>query len=402
MRRAALVLALAVGLVLSGCAAPVAGPDAPDRPAPTVEYRDGDLPFEAGPAFHRVQTVLGTNVTAPAGVRVVEDPAELGGGATAGLPRFWRVAGVRAESGLSAADVDRLENGVTTGLGVIVVYPGETADPADEWLLAHEFVHYAQLQTDATARVARAVPTGTTDGRWALRSVVEGAAVYATDAYVDRYGGPDAEPNAALYDRLNDTLRPGSVAWHANLAYVDGRDYVGERVGTASGLSVVYDSPPRTSEQVIHGLSPVEEPAAPLDVTTSGDEWRVAATDRLGEAFLRTALAGTLDAGRAARAAAGWGNDTLYTFRRPDAANGSYAWVQRWDTAADAREYLDAQRDALDERGTAAGDGWRVAGVSVEVRRVGPRTTALVAGDAAFVDGTTVDGDGRDVAVRAP
>ena len=225
---------------------------------------------------------------------------------------------------------------------------------------------------------------------------------FATDAYVDRYGGPDAEPNAALYDRLNDTLRPGSVAWHANLAYVDGRDYVGERVGTASGLSVVYDSPPRTSEQVIHGLSPVEEPAAPLDVTTSGDEWRVAATDRLGEAFLRTALAGTLDAGRAARAAAGWGNDTLYTFRRPDAANGSYAWVQRWDTAADAREYLDAQRDALDERGTAAGDGWRVAGVSVEVRRVGPRTTALVAGDAAFVDGTTVDGDGRDVAVRAP
>ncbi|MFB6121298.1 MAG: hypothetical protein ABEJ68_09305 [Halobacteriaceae archaeon] len=395
-RTAVSALALAALLVGAGCAAPVAD----ETPAPRVEYEGGSLPFAAGPVFAQIETTLGVDVPAPDRVHVVSSPRNLSGSvAGASIPRFWSVAGVHTDSGLSQADVDRLENGVTSSIGTIAVYPGEDADAGDRWVLAHEFVHYVQFQRNAGERVGAAVPA-TTDGRYVQRSVLEGAAVFTTDAYIAAHA-PDQPPNAALYRDLNETLVPGSLAWHYNLAYVEGREYVASRVAGPTALGAVYDRPPTTSEQVIHGLPPGAEPAPPLNLTADGGDWRVAATDRLGEAFVRTALAGTLDVGRASRAAAGWGNDTLLTFRRAGVANGSYAWVLRWDAPSEADEFASAMRDALAARGDAAGDGWRVAGVRAELRRADAQTTVLVAGNASFVNGTAVATDGG-VTVTAP
>jgi len=385
---AARALALAVLLVAAGCAAPVA-----DDGGERIDYTGGSLPFAAGPVFEDVEGTLGVDVTAPERVRVVDDPANLTGSVTGGtVPRFWRVVGVHTDSGLSVAEVDRLENGVTSSLGTLAVYPGSEPDAGDRWVLAHEFVHYVQFQRGAGARVAAAVPAST-DGRYVQRSVIEGAAVAATDAYIAA-NAPDRPPNSALYRDLNRTLTPGSLSWHFNLAYVEGRAYVAERVAGPTALDAVYDDPPRTSEQVIHGLPPGAETPPPLNLTVAGDAWRRTGTDRLGEAFVRTALAANLSVARASRAAAGWGNDTLATFRRPGVENGSYAWVLRWDDASEADEFAAAMRDALTARGSATDEGWRVAGVRADLRRPDAQTTVLVAGNASFVAETTVSADG--------
>jgi hypothetical protein len=401
MRRSA-ALALALCLVVAGCAAPTSdGGQAPLPGAPDVTYEGGSLPSDAGTVFARVQSVLGTNVTPPNHVRIVTSPDALAGNATPEVPRFWRIAGVTAESGLSEDAAARLANGRATALGSVVVYPGANATAADRVVLAHEFVHFVQFATRADVRVTRTVPVRTTDGQFVRRSVVEGAAVFATDAYVETYA-PEQDPNAAVYARLNQTLAPGSLAWHGIHAYIEGREYVAARVDDPRALDAVYARPPNTSEQLIHGLPPGSEPPRALNASVAAPgPWRVTATDRLGEALVRSALAGHVGVGRASAAAAGWGTDRLYTFRRPDAANASYAWVLRWDDAANATEFAGAMRDALDARATDSGDGWwRVAGVRVETVRATPTATVLVAGSPSFVESATVRGDGGNVTVR--
>jgi len=110
---------------------------------------------------------------------------------------------------------------------------------------------------------------------------------------------------------------------------------------------------------------------------------------------VRTALAANLSVERASRAAAGWGNDSLVTFRRPDGGASSYAWVLRWDTASDADEFAAALGDSLSARGTALDDGgWQVAGVHAALHRPAARTTVLVAGTDGFVDETAVTAAG--------
>jgi hypothetical protein len=139
-----------------------------------------------------------------------------------------------------------------------------------------------------------------------------------------------------------------------------------------------------------------------MGLAVTADAWRVTGRDRLGEAFVRTALAGSLGVERAARAAAGWGNDSLLTVRRPGVANSSYAWVLQWDDPAEADEFRAAMADSIAARGRAAdGGGWHVAGVRVALRHPGPETTVLFAGAPSFVRNATASADGG-VALRLP
>ncbi|MFB6146738.1 MAG: hypothetical protein ABEJ08_03530 [Halobacteriaceae archaeon] len=398
-RRSALAVVFAALLTTAGCAAPVAqgrGPGAAD--AGEVSVTGGSLPADPGRVFGRVTALLGANVSPPNTVRVVDDPSDLLGGAVSrsGPPRAWQLLGVRDAGGLNQSERQRLENGLTSGLGTIVLYPGQSPTARSvQWLLAHEFVHYVQFARGRDVTLARSLPS-TTDGRFVRRAVMEGIAVYVTDAYVQRYV-PGAPPNSALYERVAATLANGSFAQYGNLAYVAGHAYATARLDAPNLTERIYSDPPVSGEQVLH---PGADPPAPLTVRlrTGAAHWRGTGRDTLGEPFVRVALQTGVSAQRARTAAAGWGNDTLQYLRPTDGGNTSIAWVLRWDSPEDADQFAAAYRAALDARGTATGNGtWRLDGAAADVRRPGPRTTVVAVGAppvvrsvAANVTGATV------------
>lgn len=397
-RPAAVVLLL---LVLSaGCAAPVADGGTTTRQSGGIAVTDGTLPLDPDPVWNRTAALLEVSVSRPQSVRVADDPGDLvpfGAGSTE-PPRFWTLLGVTRAGGLNESVTRQMENGVTGATGSIAVYLGTAPSASEvEWLLAHEFTHYAQFSSGWAWDLGTELPD-TTDGAFVRRALLEGGAVYTTDTYVRRHV-PNGTPNSALYDRVHGLLRPGSAHRFVNLAYVEGTDYVAATVSTPAETRRVFETPPTTSEQVLHAT---DEPPRPLNVSVAdAGDWRVAATDRLGEAFVRTALENGVGADRAAGAAAGWGADELVAVGPGDGdGNRSYVWVTRWDDAANATAFAGALNATLDEQGTETADGWRVDGAAARVTRHGAATVVLTVGDPAFVRNASVAADGPAVTVR--
>ena len=394
--RLAAVLALVALLWSAGCAAPEA--DA----APEVETVGGDLPdgVDAGETYQRLRTLLGTNVSAPPSVTVLNDSTVPTGSGSVAAPASFRAFGVEPAPDERGETAYRYV-GATALTGQVRLYPGEKPPDLVRTVLVHEFVHYVQVRRDDDRRL-RDTLGRTTDERFVRRSVLEGVAVSVTDAYLSRYH-PDAEPNAALYERLNQVYPRGTPSWYGNAVYRFGARYVDDRVDDPAAALAVAERPPRTSEQVIHGYSPGAEPPRNLSVTVTDGRspWESYGTDRMGEAFLLAALA-DVSPERARTAAAGWGADRLAILRRSGVENASYALVTRWDDAANATEFATTYADALAARGERAGDRWRVDGRTATVERVDAETVVVFVGTTEFVDGTTVVVDGETVTIQPP
>ncbi len=437
---------LAAALLLAGCQAPgatsAAGPGA--DAGTTVEVRNatgatvgttiplsGNASVDPGAVLDDLQAMLGTDAPAPGAVRVVDD---IGANLTRQRPRIWRLLDVvdRAPNRSLAGT----ENGATSVLGTVTVYPGANrTERSTRWVVAHELVHYVHLYGDRWAQTRNASGLSTTDGRFVYRATVEGPAVWSTDRYLERHAAhlPPTEP---FYDELIGTFPPGSRARYTLGAYAAGNDYVEARVDDPRNLSVVFEEPARTAEQVLHGLEPGVEPPAALSVRAADSPaWVVGGRDRMGEMFLRVALQDGIGVDRAARAAAGWGNDSLAAYYPDGGGEPAYAWVLRFDDAANAsafdaaaRDYLDAKAESATEGGGVAGSGAsgaagnagssagsasagdpagaeirRLPEAAAAVRTVDERTRALLLGPERFVAGTEVAARGGDVvAVRPP
>lgn len=416
------VCLLVVALLATGCQAPIADSSGGDTPAatavengsetvvgtaPNITVRNASLTLGPGEVFTRLQTVAGTTVAAPRSVRVFDTSEEFYNSTPDGLgsttPAFWRVAGL--ETGpVNDSALEIQKNGYVTGGGGVTVYLGPNATTADErLLLAHEFTHFIQVQNGRQATLTAALDRGTTDSSYVRRAVVEGAAVVTTDAYVREYAAGD-QLNSPWYDEIQDSYPPGHVGQFQNGRYVHGYDYVDARVGSPTALPALYEDPPQTSEQILHGLDPGEESPTPLTVeSTTADGWVASGTDRMGEAFVRYALASDVGQARAARAASGWGNDELHIFRPIDGGNASYVWVLDWDDPTEATEFAQSLGAAFDARGEETDGVWSLsdAGTTATITEVSEGTTAVVFGSEPFVTETTVTASGDSVRIAA-
>jgi hypothetical protein len=413
-----LVVALVGGLLLAGCAAPmgeaspaaVAGwsvadgaDDAPSRPGsnqagdariPAIAVANGTAPIDVNRSFARLRTLLEADVAAPARVRVFRNRSAYrvfrGLDAAANrsgpdpLTPFQEELGLRTGPIDAADSVASERNGYVSGLGSVGVYLGPTVsrDQA-RVVLVHELVHYVQLQADHLSQVGAATDR-TSDSRFAAQSTIEGGAVYVTDAYL-RVHAENGTLNSDLYRRLIDAAPPAHVLRFGELPYLAGAEYIDGRLDDPGSLAPLYADPPVTSEQVLHGYRPGEEPPAELSVEVStGTDWHEVGTDRVGEALLRVALQRGNSRAVATAAAAGWGNDSLRIFRHAGENGPSYAWVLRWDDAANASEFESAARNYLDARGNRTHDGWQLPDGEAGLHRPTDRTTVLVFGSAAF------------------
>jgi hypothetical protein len=261
--------------------------------------------------------------------------------------------------------------------------------PVVEATLAHEYVHVVQVETNFSLTDEELAAIQATVSRETFADVREGAAEYAADVYADRYleGVNLSAERRAAYEEADTN------AWKLSRAgYYYGYCHVAARVDSPAQLPTVYESPPETDEQLIHGLAPAEEPPVPLSVR-AGDGWQRRGT--VGELELQVALTEHLTESRAAAAAAGWGNDTL--LRR----DGGYVWVVRMDDAANASDLDGALRDHVDALAAADDPIDRPADTAYRVVRVQDDTLALVVGDRAFVEDVRVAADDRTVTVSS-
>lgn len=399
-----LAVAIAVMIMVAGCAAPTDG-DTGTEGSSDIEVNGAGLPVDPDTVLDRVTRLTGANTTPPDSIRVVTPTdRENATGNDPGFdpaPAFFKVMGVDSESGLNESEAAALENGRTAlGTGAITMYTGANDSRTVHYVLAHELVHYVQTARDRVVTLQNALDS-TTDARFVLGSLIEGAAVYTTDAYIAQHIDGNVT-NSELYIDLRERLRAGSYPAYTNSRYIAGWRYLEDRDPGYGAMDQVYENPPRTGEQVIHGLAPGSEPPRNLSVTENTGGYRRIGTDRLGEGFIRIALRNGLDRDRANAAGAGWGNDTLRTYRPRAGGSAAYAWVLRFDDASNRTEFVSALEDSLTARGTQTEAGWRVDQTAFGLTRVGDDSAVVTVGTDRFVRNTRISGGDGTVSITLP
>lgn len=369
---------------------PTTSPDGTATPTaePTVPVERGSLPVDADRVWTRVTDMTGADVEPPS-VHVYPISALDERTAARQQLRFL------AELGLTppddpVAELNRSLGALTYETGRVNVYVGEdVSDSAVECVLAHEFAHVVQFRRGVPERTLRNLTDDggsvEADGIQVYRALLEGSAMSVQRAYAAEYGCTGASP-------YRSWVASGEPWKHQTAApYYYGERYVNATEGAAASLAALADDPPTTTEQVLHPGR--DDEPAPLSVTVTDEtgDWTEDARLRLGELLVRSSLLAGVSGDRAARAAAGWGNDRLLRFF--DGGDRGWVWALRWDDAANASEFVDTFRAYLDARGERVDGGW-VAGGGTHWRvvRTADRTVAVVAGAERFVDAVAVDG----------
>lgn len=397
------VLCVLALVVLAGCTGPVEQTEpatvSSENPAETDDLAqttteesdgaDGPLAVDETAIFGNVEALLSVEKSRPP--LSVSREASLG-------PARSTPGRFAHELGVSNATRDQPSpvRGRTTRGGVIELTVSEAATPRDvRTLLVHEYVHSTQFQLESYRMVRRiSVESSARAGR----AVTEGAAVYVTQRYATRYGTVSEQQQSVCneYDH-------GAPATKIALGpYCVGARYVEDRIGSSDELSNVYENPPRTTEQVRHGLDPGTEPARPLAVSPkSTEEWTVTnaglptGSRRQGELWTYAVLTTYLSEERADRAATGWGNDTLVRYGNGSETNR--VWVTRWDDPDEAGEFASAM-----EAHVVAAEANGTTDAAFELVRVNETVVVLVAGSDAFVAAASVGMDDGTVVVRPP
>jgi hypothetical protein len=406
--RSVVAVALAVLFVTAGCQAPAApqastdtptestATDTPTTTEPTttqtttttetnlVEVSD-PLPYNVSRIYHRVGGLMDVpQYQRPPTQVEVKAPPEGGSRGTASTSGFVEVIGIEPLPS-EGEDGGVITGAITRGTSVTLYDHPNASDRRQEYVLAHEFVHVLQSQMDVRQGIIR---LDFERNRLFLSSVlVEGSAEYVQERYSMRYQNASID-QTAISDRWKNAS--AYVRWRI-APYEYGSRYFAMRVDNASQVQSIYRNPPRTTEQVVHGYGPAEEPAKDIsiDVQAESDDVSLRGRTTKGELFTRIALSSELDWQRAADAAEGWGMDRLLTFQVADGKRG-YAWVLRWDDAGEAQEFDQAFEAYADQRETA-----------FDAERVGDETVVVFAGYEDFVATASASGNSSSVTVTA-
>ncbi len=250
--------------------------------------------------------------------------------------------------------------------GMYVRTTGGGIGPVEQIFFAHEYQHALQDQ-HFDLEAMQDVPSDQGDRILAMQALVEGDAYVLMTHWLFAHLGP--EGIAALLEAANDPEARAALASIPEIVQAqilfpatEGTAFVLalQLAGGWEAVDAAFADPPISSEQILH---PEKYAAreAPIDVrvpfdpaTRMGAGWTEVMRDTLGEHQLRIWLdAPGTQAASPAIAAAGWGGDRVILLESPTATGA--ALITGWDSEADAIEFADAARAALDARGLSGG-----------------------------------------------
>ena len=406
-RRGLAALSLALALVLAGCAADTAAfrttqPETAandtattERPTTTavevseeysVPVRGEELPVNPNSTFARVQALVGTDVR-PQPVTVIDGSSREADAGYYADHSFFDIMGLEATDYSTDG-----ASGVTYADGQVRITTRNASDAEVERVLAHEFTHTVQMRSGMTDELDSVAYTRrTTDYAMTRQALVEGGAVYVTDAYAERFQSDTVRQSARVAAEYERGPAGNRYLW---APYYFGYQYVSAAIDSPDELSSVYENHPETTEQLLHGETPEAEPPAELELGggATGDWYRTEA-DTKGELVTRIVLRSELAKGISTTAAAGWGNDRVFVYDHASRDETALAWALRWDSPDEADEAQAAFEAYADRRDD--GDD-----VAVRVERVTPETLVVFAGDDGFVGDASAAGTDGEVTVE--
>jgi hypothetical protein len=246
--------------------------------------------------------------------------------------------------------------------------------------LVHELVHAVQDQRfDLTEQQYR----GTTqDHDLAINGLIEGDANYVETEYTRRCASGEWEcvPTPAQSGGSDGPSPNLGILLTVFQPYSDGPVYVSslKNEGGWDAVNEKFDSPPTSTEQVIHVTDEEPTPIQFRDRAQNGwglyPDQGVDGSDTVGEASMfamfwtqaRSANADTLNPqglfetdsvydtyNYAAEPSAGWANDRVFPYHKGTGRNAEYGyvWVTEWDTNEDARQFMQAHRAIIRAQG---------------------------------------------------
>jgi len=425
MRRALVVGAVALAVVLAGCSIPFFGhPEEPpggdtlgwengywyDDPV-DVTTSDGlnesELEAVAARAMARVERIRDREFESTVPVEVISRTEYRNrSGATAGVSsgsgdpwndQVWESLLLVGESRGSSEAISDTQGESVLGYyspsedRIVIVSESETP-VVDRRTLSHELVHALQDQ-----QFGLGGSPDTQDTQLSHNGVVEGEANYIQNTYERRCenqwscispperrgggGGGGSRTNPGVFTVI---IQP----------YVSGPGFV-DRVyqnGGWDAVDALHDEYPGSSEQIIHPERyPGQTPVSVTVADRSNAEWdrfdRDPVGDTVGEASIFATMYhnGQTEADRysyVSDPSEGWAGDTVVPYRN-GSGGGGYVWESRWDTERDAREFANAYRGALTEEHGARN----------------PRGNIYVVPDGPFADAFRVVREGRTVRI---
>ena len=257
----------------------------------------------------------------------------------------------------------------------IVLDDGEFG-PVQARTYAHEYVHGLQQQ-HYDIRGKREALESNSDGRRALRALVEGDAYLADNLYTGQHMEPAeqefsiGEPGQDLIDALTSAPRV------VQMEYLFAPE-LGTRFAIAlyqqagwEGIDQAFQNVPQSTEQVLHpdkyaaGEQPVVVEIPDL-VRALGDGWTHVADDTIGEFMIFGYLSTDFPAPQAAAAATGWGGDRFSLLKGPQSESLVVSRMV-WDTADDAQEFFATFVEFTEAR---TGQKWESPDGDAHVRRM--------------------------------
>jgi hypothetical protein len=359
----------------------------PSGPTSTQPTTDGlsdvrvvgePLPVDEDIIFQRVQELLDEDLRVPqVTVQSSSDPT-----LHYELPRYTQLLGIEYPDNIS--EQPNVSGSTENGRSILITLNENATTDEIIWTLAHEYAHLPQFQNgvigDGPSSKLPLTNRYEEDQFLTRRSITEGAATYTANVYAEKY---NLEESASPVVKQNFSALP-SWRQYVLAPYIFGSNYVRSRINSPKNIDQIYENPPQTTEQLLHpGVrdEPTElNPSAVISVPG----WNSTERYRMGELYIRIVLDSELSSERAT-SAAGWGNDSLTVYER-EGAKDSYAWMLRWDDAANATEFEQALRTYLDSRADTDGNRWQTNQATYTVKRPDDRTVVLHFGTRDFID----------------
>lgn len=248
--------------------------------------------------------------------------------------------------------------------------------PMAEVATSHEIFHALQDQYYNLDVMMKAVRNNDDMGL-VVGAIVEGEATLGGYEYLAAKTGQSIVNNpmdiGAMLKKLSDmTMKtqpdsamaktPAILRETLLFRYVEGTSFVQRFLKLHKSwkkLDLLFDNPPRSSEQVMHPEKyfdkekvdyPVQVIIPRLHEQLEG-KWKEVATNTMGEFQTRLLLAEYIDKEKAAAAAAGWDGDRYTMFESTEKGGPQIiAWLSVWDSAEDAQEFVKGYAELLTKR----------------------------------------------------